>query len=236
MIFGFAHTNFSLIYTTIKNNLDPSSVQFITKKDSVVRKRCYIVLGLKTLSKDKIADLNDKTGTLVIIDALPVLRRIQNIEILDANNDINFWKRKEPNFKLLLKAIREKPKPISLVVEKDCILQNMIELVKNRSLLDKILIAAKLMEPADRTSLHKEVALLLAKKMSMVTFKKRVESRGVSGKKYEQMLDALRSDVAKRLSLALHDYTEGCDPQLLASKYNVEASEIRFIVSHLKGK
>lgn len=233
MIFGFSNTNFAKIYNKIKNGLKSSSVQFIIDEDSIVSKRCYIALGLDTLSPDRIKTLNGKVGTLVIIDSLPNLRRIENITILDADADVDYWHASNYNFKSILKELDNKPKQINLKIKKDITLATMITNVKNRSVLDKVLIAAKLIEPSSRTLLHKDVALLLAKKLSFAAFKRRAESRKVSGRKYNEMLVALESPIAKRLSQALLEHLKGEDPLALSSKYDVEASEIRFVSLHL---
>lgn len=237
MIFGFAATNFSKVYNKIKNNLKPSSVQFIINEDSIVSKRCYIALGLATLSPDRVEILNNKAGTLIIIDSLPSLRRVEDIIILDADSADDYWHITNYNFKSLIKELNGKPKDITLKIKKDITLSSMIEKVKNRSVLDKVLIAAKLIEPDSRSLLHKDVALLVAKKLSFSSFRKRSESRKMSGRKYNDMLAALEGPIAKRLSSALVEYLQGeKDAVHLSGKYDVEASEIRFISLHLEKK
>jgi hypothetical protein len=82
--------------------------------------------------------------------------------------------------------------------------------------------------------LHIDVAQYLARKITFKAFKQRSESHGATGKKYEQMLQALQNPIAHRLSTALIEYLHGGDVQDIASKHNVEASEIRFVHAHLK--
>jgi hypothetical protein len=49
------------------------------------------------------------------------------------------------------------------------------------------------------------------------------------------MITALSGDTAKRLSIALKEVMEGKDIIVTSNKYNVEASELRFLKAKLKG-
>jgi hypothetical protein len=234
-IFGFAHTEFAKVFSICKETLESSMIQFLTKEDKVVRKRCYIVLGVATLDGIKVNNLNSSTGTLIVIDALPILQRLENIQILDCEKDQVEWKKIKPNFKPLIRALKRKPESLKIVVKKDATLKDMISIVANRSVLDKVLAVAKGIAPEKRNLLHIYVAQFLSKKLSFKAFKIKAEQLN-SGRLSDKMFIILQSIIAKRLSLALQDHLKGAPVQEVAKKYDVEASEIRFLATHLKVK
>jgi hypothetical protein len=234
--FGFAHSPFGLVVKKCREALGPNSVQVITNRDTLVRRRCYVVLGSDTLDSVRVRLLNRSNSVLVVVDALPALKNIVGIQILDSLPGTDIWNPIKPRFAQLLQALRSKPKPLKFGIAKDQTVSRMITSIKERSVLDSVLSAAKMMDSANRALLHVDVAQVLVGKTSMASFKRRCESRGASGRLYERMLGRLSDPTAKRLSVALKQARAGEDVVLLAAKYQVDASELRFLLAKLKVK
>lgn len=235
MIFGFAQTNLGLVLRRCRDEVGGSNVQIITARDQVMRRQCYVVLGVRALDIARRKALRKSGGVVVVVDALPSLLRVEGIRILDADEKSMYWNRQhQPKFAPLIRALQSDPRHSKIVVYADDTLSQMVTRVRTRSVLDKVLSAAKTMEPTDRTRLHADVAHVMYGQLSMRALRRRAESRGASGKHYDAMLDALSSDTAHRLSSAIKDHMSGVDAVSAAAAHDVEASEIRFLSAHLR--
>ena len=232
-IFGFAHTNFNLVLSRCKRVAGKASVQVLTNRDQVSRRKCFVALGVKTLDAARVSALNQCSGVLVVVDALPVLRRIEGITILDAAPTDVPWRRQPARFSKLDRALSAPARELRVSLRPDDTLARMIAEVRERSILDKVLAAARTMEPSDRAALHLDVAFVLSGKIKMSAFRRRAESRGAKGRAYEKMLEVLESDTGRRLSLALKDHVSGTDAVTAASQHRVEPSEVRFLKAQL---
>jgi hypothetical protein len=233
-VFGFAHTNFGLVTKRCRDALGPNSVQVVAGRETLLRRRCYVVLGVDSLDAIRVRLLNRSSAILVIVDSLPALSRVSGINILDAAANSVAWNPIRVRFASLEQSLRAKPHPLKFNVAKDSTLDNMIVSIKERSVLDSVLSAAKSLESSDRALLHTDVAQLLIGKISMANFKRRCTSRGVSGRLYEKMITRLSDDTAKRLSVALKQAKDGEEVTAAASKLKVEPSEIRFLLAKLR--
>jgi hypothetical protein len=165
-----------------------------------------------------------------------VLRRVSGIRIVDTNSDDPSWKPRAARLAPLRRALRASPKPLKVSVSPDASVAALIEEIRSRGVLDTVLAAARSMPPADRESLHTDVARLLAGELNLNTLRRRCERRGASGKWFEKMVTALGSDTAKRLSKAIAAARGGKDPAVIALANRVDASEVRFVLKHLSGK
>ena len=236
MIFGFGHSNLGLIISRCYEAVGKSNVQLVTMHDQLIRRRCYIFNGVDLLTTVRLRLLNKTNSVLIVVDALPLLRRIEGIEILDAPESLDTWSVKIPKFAKLFRALRSKPKPLKVVVLPDTTLKKMIVEIKERSILDSVLSAAKTMQPSDRVHLYSDLALHLVGRLSLDSFCVRAESRGASGRSYEKMLGVLKDQTAKRLGKALKAYQKGGDVTKVAEEFQVSPSELRFLKPHLRVK
>ena len=234
-IFGFAHTHVGKIVAACEGVLGRDKVQVLHERDRPANRRCYIVVGVNSLDTARKHELNRCRATLVVVDALPALHRVDGLHILDADNS-SWWSPNRPKFGPMLRSIRAEPQPLKIVVSDDKFLSNLILEVRSRGVLDAILGMAKALKPEERPFLHECVARYMIGRISLsLLMKKAVIGRGIPAKIEAAAFEALHSDRAKRLGEALLEYLEGGDAALIAVQRNVDAFEIRFLATHVKG-
>lgn len=232
-IFGFSQTNLALVVRRCQEEVGRGAVQVVTLRDQPSpHRRCYVVLGVRTLDAARCRMLSESTGVVVVVDALPALKRIRGIRVLDAV-DSPYWVRGQPRFAALTAALRGRQAPVGLEVGPDDALAAMIAAARERGLLDKVLSAARVMGPVERGRLHADVAHALAGRLSIRALRRRCERRGARGRAYEDMLLALAGPTARRLGEALRDRMRGDEAAAAALRHDVEASEVRFLAAHL---
>lgn len=233
-IFGVCHTNIGKMIDICERVLGRDKVQLLTASDNTANRRCYIVVGVGSLNRVKAAALNRCNATLVVIDALPELLRIQGMQVLDVEEQ-STWNPCKLRLRLLRESLEAPPQPLKVVVGPDNTLSNLILEVKSRGILDTVLAAAKNMHPSERTTLHMNVARYIAGEINLKVLRRRSEMHS-TGKKYEAMMEALVSGTALRLREAVGAVKQGAELKEAAAIHNVDPSEIRFVMSHLEDK
>jgi hypothetical protein len=233
-VFGFAYSNLPAVLNACEEVAGRDRVQFVSGRDTIINKRCHVVLGVSCLDPVRLASLNRSRSVLVVIDSAPALRRVSGIRILDVKPGGTGWDPRAPQFASLWRALRATPRPLHVTVSKDAAIAHLIEEVRTRGVLDSVLAAARPMTPTDRESLHTDVARLIAGELNVKTLRRRCERRGASGKWFEKMITAMTSETAKRLGKAVSAARDGKDAAQVAAQHRVDVSEVRFVLKHLK--
>ncbi len=235
-IFGFATTHVGKVLRVCEDSVGRDKVQILAGRDRPANRRVYVAVGAQVLDSARREALSRCRATLVVIDALPELARVDGIRVLDSEGD-GAWRPRRPLFGTLLRSLRARPSRLEVSLSPDRALDNLVSEVRSRGILDTVLAFAKPLRPEERAVVHTCVARYMAGDINLGTLRRRAMGGAGAPKTptSEAMLSALQSPTAQRLGRALADHRRGDDVSVAARRHNVDSFELRFMAAHLGG-
>lgn len=238
MIFGVAYQPIASVVKVCEDAIGVSRVQLVRGDDQLAHRRAYIIVGVSSLRRI-VTQLTRYHATVVVIDAVPMLRLIRNICILDAiaNDPVGVWNPRTFRIQQLRRALLfPSVDSIHISLRRDDSLTNLIQEMRERGVLGPVLaFAQRLGEASQREVLHLAVARYLNGEITLNTLARR--SRPTNAQRmvaYEEMLAKLQSEQGVKLKEALQAVRSGMKPDLAAIQFGVDSFEINYVVSKLR--
>ena len=232
-LIGFSCTHVGAVVAACEDAVGCEKVQIISERELPANRRCYVAVGVSVVDPARVAALSRCRGTLVVVDAVPALRRVRGIRVIDSDDDV--WSIKSPKMHVLRRVLGSKPSLIDVSVGADATLDELTEEVRTRGVLDSVMSAAKTLGLTERAQLTASVARFFAGEINLDTLLRRtVRGRSVPAHVSESLRAAMESNVSARLSVAVREALAGADVATTAALNRVDPFEVRYLLSNLK--
>jgi hypothetical protein len=236
MIFGSAYHSVGEIHRLCEKVVGASRVQILYRDDLPAHRRAYVVVGLVSLHRVA-GELSRCKATVVVLDSIPALRRIQGLRALDyqPGADAGEWNPRPIRMSVFKSdLVRRDPTIPSIAVTADVESTNLVSEIQDRGVLDKVLTYSQKIDQSTRPALSAIVARYLAGGLALSTLSRRTKPNVRSPKlvtSHSAMIESLGSEQGKRLQEAIKAVASGEDPVLAAARFRVDAFEVRYITA-----